>query len=109
MNFRSIFVFFKNLLIKTMNYILFDGNRRNDLLPFTYTKPVADLRIGILTSREKWEYFLGSTTTTITEDYLSEKYPMVEAEENVLINSSFLPTDKLVELIKNLRENQIIL
>lgn len=92
-----------------MNYILFDGNRRNALLPFTYTKPVADLRIGILTIREKWEYFLGSTTTTITEDYLSEKYPMVEAEENVLINSSFLPTDKLVELIKNLRENQIIL
>ncbi len=92
-----------------MNYILFDGNRRNALLPFTYTKPVADLRIGILTIREKWEHFLGSTTTTISEDYLSEKFPMVEAEENILINSSFLPNEKLVELIQNLKENQLIL
>ena len=109
MNFRSIFVFFKNLLIKTMNYILFDGNRRNNLLPFTYTKPVADLRIGILTIREKWEHYLGSTTTTITEDYLADKYPMVEADQNVLINSSFLPTEKLVDLIKELKENEAIL
>lgn len=92
-----------------MNYILFDGNRRNTLLPFTYTKPVADLRIGILTIREKWEYFLGSTTTTVTEDYLSEKFPMVEAEKNILINASFLPNEKLVELIQNLKENQLIL
>ncbi len=92
-----------------MNYILFDGNRRNALLPFTYTKPVAELRIGILTIREKWEHFLGSTTTTVTEDYLSDKFPMVETEENILINSSFLPNDKLVELVQNLKENQLIL
>ncbi len=92
-----------------MNYILFDGNRRNALLPFTYTKPVADLRIGILTIREKWESYLGNTTTTITEDYLSEKFPMVEAEENILINSSFLPNQKLVELVLNLKENQAII
>lgn len=91
-----------------MNYILFDGNRRNALLPFTYTKPVADLRIGILTIREKWEHYLGNTTTTITEDYLSEKFPMVETEENILINSSFLPNEELVELILSLEENQAI-
>ena len=47
-----------------MNYILFDGDVRNALLPFTYTKPVADIRIGILTIREKWEKYLGLTTTT---------------------------------------------
>ena len=60
-----------------MNYILFDGDVRNALLPFTYTKPVADIRIGILTIREKWEKYLNYTTTTITEEYLEEKYPMV--------------------------------
>ncbi len=91
-----------------MNYILFDGNRRNALLPFTYTRPVADIRIGILTIREKWEFYLGNTTTTITEEYLSDKYPMVEAEENILINSSYLPNEELVELISNLEENQAI-
>ncbi len=91
-----------------MNYILFDGTVRNNLLPFTFTRPVADIRIGILTIREKWEKYLSNTTTTITEDYLSEKYPMVELEENVLINASFLPTQKLVELVKNLSENEAI-
>lgn len=91
-----------------MNYILFDGPSRNNLLPFTFTRPVADIRVGILTIREKWEKFLECTTTTITEDYLSDKYPMVEMDENVMINASFLPNMELIEMIKNLKENQAI-
>jgi UDP-N-acetylglucosamine diphosphorylase/glucosamine-1-phosphate N-acetyltransferase len=91
-----------------MNYILFDGAVRNSLLPLTYTKPVADLRIGILTIREKWETYLGFTTTTLTEDYLEEKFPMVEMEQNVMINASFLPTLYLAEKIMELKENQAI-
>jgi|TARA_B110000037_G_scaffold27593_1_gene32589 UDP-N-acetylglucosamine diphosphorylase/glucosamine-1-phosphate N-acetyltransferase len=91
-----------------MNYILFDGDVRDALLPFTYTRPVADIRIGILTIREKWEKRLGLTTTTLTEEYLEEKYPMVEMEVNIMINASFLPTDPLVLLIKKLRINQAV-
>ena len=91
-----------------MNYVLFDGNVRTALLPFTYTRPVADIRIGILTIREKWEKYLGYTTTTITEEYLEEKYPMVEMDENVLINASFLPTKELVAQIKGLSKNEAI-
>jgi len=91
-----------------MNYILFDGDVRNSLLPFTYTRPVADIRIGILTIREKWEKYLGNTTTTITEEYLEAKYPMVELVENVLINASYLPTKSLVEQVTNLSKNQAI-
>ena len=91
-----------------MNYILFDGPYRDNLLPFTFTKPVADLRIGILTIREKWELFLKTTTTTVTEDYLSEKYPMVELENNVMINASVIPSKDLVEQIKSLKHNQAI-
>ena len=91
-----------------MNYILFDGSSRNNLLPLTYTKPVADIRIGILTIREKWEKRLNTTTTTITEEYLEEKYPMVEMEQNIMINASFLPTGKLTDLIKSLNNNQAI-
>ncbi|WP_299061250.1 GlmU family protein [uncultured Polaribacter sp.] len=91
-----------------MNYILFDGDVRKSLLPFTYTRPVADIRIGILTIREKWEKRLGLTTTTITEEYLEEKYPMVEMEQNILINASFCPTKNLVEKVKNLSENEAI-
>ena len=91
-----------------MNYILFDGPARNALLPFTFTRPVADILIGIMTIRQKWEMRLGSTTTTITEEYLSEKYPMVEMEENVMINASFLPNAILVEMVSNLEINQAI-
>jgi len=91
-----------------MNYILFDGTVRNALLPFTFTRPVADIRIGILTIREKWEKHLGTTTTTVTEDYLSEKFPMVELEENIMINASFLPNDVLSELVSNLEPKQAI-
>ncbi len=91
-----------------MNYILFDGSFRNQLLPFTYTRPVADIRVGILTIREKWEKYLGTTTTTITEDYLSDKYPMVELEDNILINSTYFPNPELVALINNLNDNEAI-
>jgi UDP-N-acetylglucosamine diphosphorylase/glucosamine-1-phosphate N-acetyltransferase len=91
-----------------MNYILFDGPARNALLPFTFTKPVADILIGIMTIRQKWEMRLGSTTTTLTEDYLSEKYPMVEMEDNVMINASFLPTEILANLVSDLGPNQAI-
>ena len=91
-----------------MNYILFDGEYRDNLLPLTYTKPVADLRIGILTIREKWEKYLGYTTTTITEEYLSEKFPMVEMEENIMINASVLPTPSLVSMINKLKASEAI-
>jgi UDP-N-acetylglucosamine diphosphorylase/glucosamine-1-phosphate N-acetyltransferase len=91
-----------------MNYIIFDGTVRNALLPFTFTRPVADIRIGILTIREKWEKHLGYTTTTLTEEYLMEKFPMVEMEENIMINASFLPNEILSEMVSSLEVNQAI-
>jgi len=91
-----------------MNYILFDGPVRNALLPFTFTRPVADILIGIMTIRQKWESRLGSTITSITEDYLSAKFPMVEMEENVMINAAYLPNDALAEMVSDLKENQAI-
>jgi UDP-N-acetylglucosamine diphosphorylase/glucosamine-1-phosphate N-acetyltransferase len=91
-----------------MNYILFDGPARKALLPFTFTRPVADILIGIMTIRQKWEMHLGSTTTTLTEEYLSDKFPMVELENNVMINASFLPNAILVGMIEELGPNQVI-
>ncbi|MDA9907221.1 GlmU family protein [Flavobacteriaceae bacterium] len=91
-----------------MNYILFDGSVRNQLLPFTYTRPVADLRVGILTIREKWERMLGYTTSSVTEDYLVDKFPMVEFNDNVFINASIIPSENLVNMVSNLSENKAI-
>jgi UDP-N-acetylglucosamine diphosphorylase/glucosamine-1-phosphate N-acetyltransferase len=91
-----------------MNYILFDGKERDSLLPLTYTRPVADLRIGILTIREKWEKYLGYTTSTLTEEYLSKKFPIVEADINLMINGAFCPNKKLVKLLKSLKEKEAV-
>ena len=91
-----------------MNYILFDNFRRNNLLPLAFTRPVADIRIGILTIREKWEKLLNSTTSTLTESYLSKKYPLKKEEDNLLINASILPTVDLVEIIHDLQPGQTL-
>jgi UDP-N-acetylglucosamine diphosphorylase/glucosamine-1-phosphate N-acetyltransferase len=37
-----------------------------------------------------------------------EKYPMVEMDENILINASFCPTKELVEKVMDLKENEAI-
>ncbi len=91
-----------------MNYILFDDQSRNNLLPLTFMRPVADIRIGILTIREKWEKYLKTKTSSLTEAYLSTKFPIVKAENNILINGSVCPNADLVDEIKNLKPNQAL-
>ncbi len=91
-----------------MSYILFDSFSRDALLPLVFTRPVADIRIGILTIREKWEKYLGAKTSTLTEDYLSKKYPVKKGKDNVLINASVLPTPELVKQIQNLKEGEVL-
>ncbi len=91
-----------------MNYILFDGAVRDQLLPFTHTRPVADIRLGISTLREKWEYFLNQKTSTLTRDYLAEKFPLRKEENNILINASVLPDGKLAEQIIHLNEGEAL-
>lgn len=91
-----------------MQYILFDDSSRTNLLPLTYTRPVADIRTGILTIREKWEHFLGVKTATLTEDYLSEKYPFVPDEHIMLINGSISPNERLYMEIMKLNPNEAL-
>ncbi|MES2397592.1 MAG: GlmU family protein [Bacteroidota bacterium] len=93
-----------------MNYILFDDNTRNNLLPLTFTRPVADIRIGILTIREKWERTLGAKTSSKTQDYLSKKYPAEFAidTDNVWINGSVCPNEKLIEEIMSLKPMEVL-
>ncbi|MNZ83604.1 Bifunctional protein GlmU [compost metagenome] len=90
------------------NYILFDDTTRHRLLPLTYTRPIAELRIGILTIREKWELYLNATVSYKTESYLQEKYPLVLSTENVFINASFLPDADLLAQVNKLKTNEAI-
>lgn len=92
-----------------MNYILFDDYSRNNLLPLTFLRPVADLRAGILTIREKWELFLNCKTSSLTEDYLSNSFPTIRGENNILINGSICPNQAVVDEIKKLKPNEALL
>ncbi len=88
-----------------MNYILFDDYSRFNLLPLTYTKPVCELRIGILTIKEKWEMVLNATLSYDTQPYLGKKFPKQTATDNVFINGKVCPTPELVTIIHNLNLN----
>lgn len=92
-----------------MNYILFDDATRDVLKPLTYTRPVCEIRLGIMTIREKWEKALSTKTTTLTDDYLSEKYPMAMSEAMMLINSSVCPRKELIETIKSMNPGQTLI
>lgn len=91
-----------------MNYILFDGPERDNLLPLTFTRPVADIRIGILTIKEKWERLLNSRVSYSTKKYLNKKYPTIISDDNIFINGSVLPTDDLIKQISYLLPGQIL-
>ncbi|MFA8434513.1 MAG: GlmU family protein [Marinifilaceae bacterium] len=85
-----------------MNYILFDDGAWGELLPLTFTRPVAEVRVGILTIREKWELLLKTKCSVRTQEYLARKFPLKEGEDNLLINGSVLPTPQLLEEIEDL-------
>lgn len=91
-----------------MNFILFDGPRRNHLLPFTFTRPVSEIRVGILTLRERWEAYLKDSVSFLTEDYLSIKYPVNIKGENIFINASVLPSDDLLKAVKALSDGEVL-
>lgn len=92
-----------------MNYILFDDNSWDNLLPLTFTRPVSELRIGILTIKEKWEKLLTTKCSYLTKEYLSEKYKSKIDDDNILINSSVIPNKELINEIKLLNISEAII
>ena len=91
-----------------MNYILFDDKSWENLLPLTFTRPVSEIRTGILTIKEKWEKHLNEKMSYLTKEFLSEKFPIQIKNENILICSSVIPTKDLLEKITNLSINEAI-
>ncbi|MBK8518262.1 MAG: GlmU family protein [Saprospiraceae bacterium] len=91
------------------NIILFGDDHWFDLLPLTFTRPICELRVGILTIREKWEKYLHGRGSFITQDYLAGKFPIQIENDNILINSTFLPEKQLVNYIFQLRQSEALL
>lgn len=100
---------FRVYITTTMNYILFDDGAWNDMLPISFTRPVAEIRVGILTIHEKWERYLNSQLSFLTQQYLSKKFPIQLQEENVLVNGSVLPSKELSQAIQNLKLNEYLI
>jgi len=91
------------------NIILFDDEKWEALLPLTFTKPISELRIGILTISQKWAHYLNGEVSYITQDYLSEKYPINISTDNYVINSRLLPNKKIASLVEGLELNEALL
>jgi len=92
-----------------MQVILFDDETRFRLLPFTHTRPVADIRCGILTMRERWEYWLRTKTSTITDSYLQPVFPIEKENDHLLVNASVFANEDLTNQITNLKEGEKLL
>lgn len=91
------------------NLILFDNEKRDELLPFTFLRPTCELRLGGSTIREKWEQALDGKASYITQDYLSDLFDITISELNYLINGSVLPTPELCSLIGQLEPGEALL
>ncbi len=91
-----------------MGIIFFDGAARETLLPLTFTRPVADLRIGMLTIAEKWQKYLNQPVSFLTQDYLQAKFPLQTKDQNLLIDGSVCPDEALLESINNLQEGEVL-
>ena len=89
-----------------MKIQLVDGKHRDHLLPLTYTRPVAQLRCGILTIAEKYQN-RGFEVGYETEDYLQEKFPSVQ--HDILVSGSVCPTDSFIGAITSLTEGQALI
>ena len=92
------------------NIIIFDDNDiRRQLLPLTYTRPIAKIRVGITTIAEKWQSMLGEGRYSwLTASYLQEKYPLVAESSNLMIAGHVLPSKALAEQALALYEGEAI-
>ena len=94
---------------KELNIILCDDASWNDLLPLTYTRPVAELRVGILKIKEKWEMMIQCEASFLTQEYLSKKFPIKLIGKNIFINGSVIPNETLVKKILELNDKEVLI
>jgi len=92
----------------SMNYILFDDEARHALLPFTHTRPIADIRCGIFTMRERWEQLLGKVTGTLTSKFLRALYPLNVEEENTWISGALIGTEEMAAAIQAMPAESVL-
>ena len=91
-----------------MSFILFDGPERDHLLPFTYVRPVAHIRLGIDRLIDKWEAQLHHECGVYTQSYLQKKSPFILEDKNTFINAAVVPNQELVNAVLTLAADEAI-
>ncbi len=92
-----------------MNVILFDNpGAWKNLLPLTYTRPVSEIRIGILTIKQKWNLWLKTSCSYQTEKYLSQKFTLKETGNSLFISSHICPDKNVCKAIKKLKAGEAL-
>ena len=94
-----------------MNIILFDEKDNwTDLLPISFTRPIADIRIGILTIAEKWQHLLPEARISYKPaDYLTVKFATEEPGDDIIILSNILPDADLAARIAALQHGEALI
>lgn len=91
-----------------MNVILFEDERWQKFLPLVFTRPVGELRIGMLTIADKWKHTLQTTVVHQTRAYLQPLYASEAAPQGYLINARVLPTAYLLQAIEALQPGECL-
>ncbi len=92
-----------------MKLLLADNGLHLRLAPLTLTRPVANLRMGILTNNERWEELCPNSEIFFeTEKYLETKFPSTN-EYTWRINGAVIPTEELVAVAQELEEGDILM
>jgi UDP-N-acetylglucosamine diphosphorylase/glucosamine-1-phosphate N-acetyltransferase len=92
-----------------MQLVFSDAQYWEDFLPLTFTRPVAEMRCGILTFSERWQKLLESTEISwFTEMYLQQKFKEPEKKESLFLVPNFLPTETVVQQIKDLKQGEAL-
>lgn len=92
-----------------MQLVFSDAQYWGDFLPLTYTRPISEIRMGILTFQERWKKLLGiEKSSFLTEDYLQGKFVKPSPEKSLLIVPNFLPTENIIDQIKNLQKGEAL-
>jgi len=92
-----------------MQVVFSDAQYWEDFLPLTFTRPVAEMRCGILTFSERWQKILDSTEISwFTEMYLQGKFREPEKKESLFLVPNFLPTETVIQQIKELKQGEAL-
>ncbi|MDA3868273.1 MAG: GlmU family protein [Salinivirgaceae bacterium] len=92
-----------------MKSIVFIDTSHTNLLPLTYTRPVSELRVGILTIAEKWAQRLNLPFSNITQPYLQAKFPHTPGEDQLVLAGGLLPDEELLKTVQSLKMNEVLM